>query len=257
MPQLGETVTEGTITRWLKQVGDEVAEDDPLFEVSTDKVDTEVPSAHAGYLRAVLVEEGDTVPIGTPLAVLTVTADEPLDTTASEAPPRPQSEPDAPGPQRLLPRNPHVAQSAGDGARFLSPVVSRLLAEHGLQPDEVAGSGQRRPHHSQRRARSGGQPPRRGPDVDADRARSRAGAAGGRRAGRRHRRVQQGAPDDCRQHAPVTRYCSPHARRHRGRLLRSRSRSTSGPPHVSAVRGSGGDRRDQRPSRGERERRRR
>src|SRR3989337_531608 len=56
MPQLGETVTEGTITRWFKQVGDQVAEDEPLFEVSTDKVDSEVPAAKAGYLKEILVE---------------------------------------------------------------------------------------------------------------------------------------------------------------------------------------------------------
>ena len=69
MPQLGETVTEGTITLWHKQVGDPVAADEALFEVSTEKVDTEVPSAHAGFLREVLVPEGDTVPIGTVVAV--------------------------------------------------------------------------------------------------------------------------------------------------------------------------------------------
>ena len=78
MPQLGETVTEGTITRWAKQVGDAVAVDDVLFEVSTDKVDTEVPSAYAGFLRAILVAEGETVPVGTPLAIITATADEPV-----------------------------------------------------------------------------------------------------------------------------------------------------------------------------------
>src|SRR5215218_5204128 len=80
MPQLGETVTEGTITRWLKQVGDTIAVDDLLYEVSTDKVDTEVPSAHAGVLREILVPEGETVPIGTPLAVITETADSGYDT---------------------------------------------------------------------------------------------------------------------------------------------------------------------------------
>jgi pyruvate dehydrogenase E2 component (dihydrolipoamide acetyltransferase) len=70
MPQLGETVTEGTIIRWLKKVGDEVAMDDPLFEVSTDKVDSEVPSSHAGQLTEILVEEGATVDVGTKLAVI-------------------------------------------------------------------------------------------------------------------------------------------------------------------------------------------
>src|SRR5271169_2119585 len=70
MPQLGETVTEGTIIRWLKGIGDAVAQDEPLFEVSTDKVDSEVPSPAAGVLTAILVEEGDTVDVGVALAVI-------------------------------------------------------------------------------------------------------------------------------------------------------------------------------------------
>jgi 2-oxoglutarate dehydrogenase E2 component (dihydrolipoamide succinyltransferase) len=70
MPQLGETVTEGTITRWMKQVGDSVAEDEVLFEVSTDKVDSEVPSPYAGTITEILVPEGDTVDVGTRLAVI-------------------------------------------------------------------------------------------------------------------------------------------------------------------------------------------
>ena len=65
MPQLGETVTEGTITRWMKSVGDAVERDEPLFEVSTDKVDSEVPSPAAGVLSEILVAEGDTVDVGT------------------------------------------------------------------------------------------------------------------------------------------------------------------------------------------------
>src|SRR5581483_5644273 len=70
MPQLGETVTEGTITKWFKSVGDEVSEDEPLFEVSTDKVDSEVPSPASGYLAEILVEEGETVDVGTKLAIV-------------------------------------------------------------------------------------------------------------------------------------------------------------------------------------------
>jgi 2-oxoglutarate dehydrogenase E2 component (dihydrolipoamide succinyltransferase) len=70
MPQLGETVTEGTITRWLKQVGEQVAQDEPLFEVSTDKVDSEVPSPAAGVLTEIIVPEGDTVDVGARLAVI-------------------------------------------------------------------------------------------------------------------------------------------------------------------------------------------
>ena len=70
LPQLGETVTEGTITKWFKQIGDTVAEDEPLFEVSTDKVDTEVPSPVAGVLTEIRVPEGDTVAVGTVIAVV-------------------------------------------------------------------------------------------------------------------------------------------------------------------------------------------
>ncbi len=70
LPQLGETVTEGTITRWFKQIGDTVAADEPLFEVSTDKVDTEVPSPVSGTLSEIRAQEGDTVPVGAVIAVV-------------------------------------------------------------------------------------------------------------------------------------------------------------------------------------------
>src|SRR6516164_6433007 len=70
MPQLGETVTEGTITKWMKAVGDQVERDEPLFEVSTDKVDSEVPSPAAGVLSEILVPEGETVEVGVRLAVI-------------------------------------------------------------------------------------------------------------------------------------------------------------------------------------------
>ena len=70
MPQLGETVTEGTITRWLKGVGDRVEADEPLFEVSTDKVDSEVPAPAAGTLTEIIVQEGETVEVGARLAVI-------------------------------------------------------------------------------------------------------------------------------------------------------------------------------------------
>ncbi|HWC12338.1 MAG TPA: biotin/lipoyl-containing protein, partial [Acidimicrobiales bacterium] len=70
MPQLGETVTEGTIIKWFKKVGDRVAQDETLFEVSTDKVDSEVPSVTSGYLAEILVPEGETVDVGARLAVV-------------------------------------------------------------------------------------------------------------------------------------------------------------------------------------------
>jgi len=141
MPQLGETVTEGTITRWLKQPGDAVAVDDALFEVSTDKVDTEVPSAHAGVLRQILVPEGETVPIGTPLAVITESADDPVEVAAPPEPPPPMPEPEVrqtDAPMRVP--APQFAAPRGENG-FLSPVVKALLAEHGLAPGDVVGTG--------------------------------------------------------------------------------------------------------------------
>lgn len=70
MPQLGETVTEGTITTWHKKVGDQVQSGEPLFEVATDKVETDIPATESGVLAEILVQEGDTVPVGTRLAVI-------------------------------------------------------------------------------------------------------------------------------------------------------------------------------------------
>src|SRR5947208_11197274 len=83
MPQLGETVTEGTITKWFKQVGDQVKEDEVLFEVSTDKVDSEVPSPAGGYVSEIRVGEGETVDVG---AVLAVISDAPPGDGAASAP---------------------------------------------------------------------------------------------------------------------------------------------------------------------------
>ena len=88
MPQLGETVTEGTVTKWMKAVGDTVTRDEPLFEVSTDKVDSEVPSPAAGVLTEILVPEGDTVEVGVVLAKIGGDAGgEPAGPTETPAPP--------------------------------------------------------------------------------------------------------------------------------------------------------------------------
>ena len=125
MPQLGETVTEGTVIRWLKQEGEPIAADEPLFEVSTDKVDTEVPSAHAGWVRALLVTEGSTVPIGTIVALVADAPDEPLPERAGSA----ASAPPTPPPP------------TGERGPFLSPVVRRLLDDHGLDATGIAGTG--------------------------------------------------------------------------------------------------------------------
>ena len=142
MPQLGETVTEGTIIRWYKAVGDPVAVDDVLFEVSTEKVDTEVPSAVAGVLRAVHVAEGETVPVGTALAVITATADEPMDepvAPVAAAPAAPDRDTTVAAESPAAATAPSAPRPEHDG--FLSPVVRALMDEHGLTPGDVAGSG--------------------------------------------------------------------------------------------------------------------
>ena len=85
MPQLGETVADGTVTKWFKHVGDHVARGDTLFEVSTDKVDTEIPAQAEGVLTKILVNEGETVDVGTVLAII---GDEDLDEVDRRHPPR-------------------------------------------------------------------------------------------------------------------------------------------------------------------------
>lgn len=179
LPQLGETVTEGTITRWFKKVGDTVAADEPLFEVSTDKVDTEVPSPVAGTVTEIRVNEGDTVPVGTVIAVVGA-----ANAAAAPAPvapaPAPVSQP-APAPVAPAPAPAPVAQPApapvaqpapapvaqpapapatpaarpaaavatatrtaiapNVSNKLLSPVVRRLVADHGIDVNALVGTG--------------------------------------------------------------------------------------------------------------------
>ncbi|HEY4632908.1 MAG TPA: dihydrolipoamide acetyltransferase family protein, partial [Candidatus Limnocylindrales bacterium] len=160
MPQLGETVTEGTITRWFKQVGDAVAADEVLFEVSTDKVDSEVPSPAAGTLTEILVPEGETVPVGSVLARVGDAGAAPAAVAVAEVPVVAEPvaspvQPAGPVPQGPLPPRSSAgpaptghppASSGGDDsdssdARLLSPVVRRLIAEHGLDASSITGTG--------------------------------------------------------------------------------------------------------------------
>ena len=151
MPQLGETVTEGTVTRWFKQVGDEVALDEALFEVSTDKVDTEVPSPVAGVLSEILANEGDLVEVGQVLARLGSEAAAPVPAASEPAPPPaapdpapapPPREPAAPPPPApaVAPAVSEISESVGTGM-VLSPVVRRLIAESGIDPTTIEGTG--------------------------------------------------------------------------------------------------------------------
>ena len=159
LPQLGETVTEGTITRWFKKVGDTVSADEPLFEVSTDKVDTEVPSPISGTLTEIRVAEGDTVPVGTVIAVVGAAGAAPAPTSApapvaaAPAPvavaPTPVVAPaPAPAPAPVVVASapapaPAVAAPApvATSNKLLSPVVRRLVAEHGIDVNALVGSG--------------------------------------------------------------------------------------------------------------------
>ena len=136
MPQLGETVTEGTITKWLKKVGDKVAIDEILFEVSTDKVDSEVPSTSSGYLSQILAEEGDTVSVGTVIAVLSDAPGEPA------AVPAPQAAPErAPAPVAFEAPAPEPELAPRVEGMVLSPVVRRLLDENGIDPGLLTRTG--------------------------------------------------------------------------------------------------------------------
>ena len=169
MPQLGETVTEGTITRWMKAVGDAVERDEPLFEVSTDKVDSEVPSPAAGVLTEILVPEGETVEVGVKLAVIgdgagsaapggTSGRRQPRSRCAAPAPAEPAPPPPPlhrrpparrhrhhrrSGSARQAPAAPRRSPSrtARRGTVVLSPMVRKLLAENGISETEVTGTG--------------------------------------------------------------------------------------------------------------------
>ena len=116
LPALGESVTEGTITRWLKNVGDTVAVDEPLVEVSTDKVDTEIPSPFAGTLEQIMVQEDETVAVGAVLAVIGESAGAPVAETPSAEPAAPVAEqpvvPVAPPVAAPAPVAPHVSAPA-------------------------------------------------------------------------------------------------------------------------------------------------
>jgi pyruvate dehydrogenase E2 component (dihydrolipoamide acetyltransferase) len=158
MPQMGVSVSEGTITKWLKQEGEEVSADESLLEISTDKVDTEVPSPGSGVLQQILVQEGETVDVGTKLALIGPPGGNGAP-AAAEAPPEPatqqaaeeaaaassaEASPPAPEPTvEAPPAAPAAVTTDGqaDGKSFVSPVVARIASEHGVDPGQVQGTG--------------------------------------------------------------------------------------------------------------------
>jgi len=147
MPQMGVSVSEGTITRWLKNEGEHVDADEPLLEISTDKVDTEVPSPGSGTLTQILVQEGETVEVGTKLGQIGGTGG--AAPQAEEAPPEPATQEaaqaaDAPSPAETpQPVAPAAADNGGNGSAgaFVSPVVARIAAEHNVDPNQISGTG--------------------------------------------------------------------------------------------------------------------
>ena len=158
MPALGESVTEGTVTRWLKSVGDTVAADEPLLEVSTDKVDTEIPSPAAGVLLSIAVAEDATVPVGAELARIGAAGTSAPSAPAAPAPaPLPVSAPapvvaDVPAPAPAAPAPvvadapaPVVADApaspAGNADSYVTPLVRRLAAQHGVDLSTLTGTG--------------------------------------------------------------------------------------------------------------------
>ena len=137
MPKLGESVTEGTIGTWFKAVGDDVAFDDPLFDVSTDKVDSEIPSPYDGKMLDILVNAGDTVPVGTVLARIGSAGSQVVGPAGNGSGPAAVEGP------RAVDAQTGAAPVSRDGAggRLLSPLVRRLAAEHGIDVTTVAGTG--------------------------------------------------------------------------------------------------------------------
>jgi pyruvate dehydrogenase E2 component (dihydrolipoamide acetyltransferase) len=138
MPQLGETVADGTVTKWFKKVGDAVAKGETLFEVSTDKVDTEVPAPATGILSAILVDEGVTVDVGTTLATID-TGDEGAVETATKV--QGATKAAAPTPPKSSTLAATTLREKSDSTEKLSPAVRRLLEEHKLSADQVAATG--------------------------------------------------------------------------------------------------------------------
>jgi pyruvate dehydrogenase E2 component (dihydrolipoyllysine-residue acetyltransferase) len=153
MPQMGVSVSEGTITRWAKAVGETIEADETIVEISTDKVDTEVPSPASGVVRELFAEEGDTVPVNTRIAVIDTGGEgggggdgAPAD-APQQAPAEPEPAAEAPpAPAPAAPSAPEAAPSDGnghngDGRTFVSPVVARMVSEHGLDINAIPGTG--------------------------------------------------------------------------------------------------------------------
>src|SRR3954469_21042123 len=153
MPQMGESIAEGTLSKWLKKVGDQVKRDEPIFEISTDKVDAEIPSPSNGIIAEILVTEGQTVPVQAIVARLETEVNASITAPSTAPSPAPASAPaPAPAPVSTPPATPAApaaaAPAAGNGGSFedrlrtkSSPLVRRMAAEHGVEISALQGSG--------------------------------------------------------------------------------------------------------------------
>jgi 2-oxoglutarate dehydrogenase E2 component (dihydrolipoamide succinyltransferase) len=150
MPQMGVSVSEGTITRWAKAVGEAIEADETIVEISTDKVDTEIPSPATGVVQELFAAEGETVPVNTRIAVIDTGggggdgggAEAPAAPPAPEAAAAPDEAPAPQGaPEQAAPSGHEGNGHNGDGRTFVSPVVARMVAEHGLDVSAIPGTG--------------------------------------------------------------------------------------------------------------------
>src|SRR5580700_9688398 len=144
MPQMGESIVEGTVTKWLKKAGEHVERDEPLFEISTDKVDTEIPSPSAGVLAEVLVEEGQTVQVSAVVARINegesaaAAAPAPVAEKPAAAPPPAPPAPSAPAPVAAAPV---VEEEVKGPAGPYSPLVRKMARENNIDLAKVSGTG--------------------------------------------------------------------------------------------------------------------
>ena len=151
MPKMGESIMEGTVLTWFKKPGEQVEQDEPLLEIGTDKVDSEIPSPASGILKEILVPEGETVPVGTPLAIIetegesTETAQEapPAETAAApeapaETPPAEEAKETEPAAPVAETPAPEKAPAPVEDKRFYSPLVRSIAKKEGISPEELA-----------------------------------------------------------------------------------------------------------------------
>jgi pyruvate dehydrogenase E2 component (dihydrolipoamide acetyltransferase) len=138
MPQMGESIAEGTIVKWLKKVGDEVKRDEPLFEISTDKVDAEIPSPASGVLTEILFKEGETVPVNTVVAIISTNGEKPAPPQAPQQ--KPVQEAESAAAPKATKDKPTITKEELRRRRS-SPLVRKIAAEHGIDISEIEGTG--------------------------------------------------------------------------------------------------------------------